>query len=208
MTQKVQGQAGISLADVYDVVGSIAGVEEIDVRSIKGVHDLGPQIHSERLNAFQLIADTGNVNQSTAWNVELGGFPDSINRLLSISVLTDTVARADFASIAIVDPDSGIDHIIWAWDSANDVESSVRWASPTVGTNFLLVSTRQILGVPTLIARTGAAWRMPTLNFRGSSAAFGAGTVRLRALMQIIRPDPGNPAPGHPSSFGLPIPGW
>jgi len=208
-SRKILSQAGVSLADVYDVEGSVVGLENLDVSDIKGVHDLGPQIHSERLQVFNLIADSTAVAQNVTWNIELGAFPDSINRLLSVFVMADTAARTAHCAISIRDPLSLIDHVIWAWQSVVDIEANLLWAAPTVGTQ---VGLRVLAGprgdVPTLIARTGASAAMPTLFFRGLSLGFGAGTVRVRALIQIARPDEGNPAPGAPSSHGLPIPSW
>jgi len=208
-TKKVLSQAGTSLADVYDVEGSIAGIDALDIEDIKGVHDLGPQIHSERLLVFQVLADAGATNQNTAWNIVLGAFPDSINRLLSIAVVVDVAGRMQNASIHINDPDTLIDHPIWAWDVADDVESELRWAGPVLqpGARLLRPTNDLLGGAPTLIAR-GQNGQMPTIVFRGISSAFGAGTVQPQASIQIIRPNTGNPAAGEPSSHGLPIPSW
>jgi len=208
-SRKILSQAGTSLADVYDVEGSVVGLENLDVSDIKGVHDLGPQIHSERLLVFSLLADSTAINQSTAFDIELGAFPDSINRVLSVFVLADVTGGFSFCSVAIRDSGSLVDHIIWAWDSVDDLESQVRWAEPAVGTHIALRPTALVAGgLPTIIARTGASRTMPSLFFRGQTLAFGAGTVRARAQIQVARPDRGAPAPGAPSSHGLPIPSW
>jgi len=208
-SRKILSQAGVSLADVYDIEGSVVGLEELDVENIKGVHELGAQIHSERLLVFGLDANSGLVAQSTNWSISLGGFPDSINRILSICFIADTAARVDFCNLNILDGGSLQGHPIAAWDSNVDVEQQVRWLNPTIATETLLMPTRQIAGgLPTILARTGASEVMPTLEFRGRTLGFGAGTVRTRALIQVARPDRGNPAPGEPSSHGLPIPSW
>ena len=206
-SRKILSQAGTSLADVYDVEGSVVGLEELDVAEIKGVHDLGPTIHSERLRTFLLRADTTLINQSTVWNVTLGALPDSINRLLSIAVIADTAAVIDHCQVSIGDPDSGLDHVIWAWDNLVDAEITLREFAATV---FLLRPVSQLAGgAPNLLSRTGAGGgAMPNLIFRGITLAFGAGTVRAQAMIQVCRPDRGAPSPGEPSSFGLPIPGW
>lgn len=208
--RKILSQAGTSLADVYDIEGSIAGLEELDVRDIKGVHDLGPQIHSERLLVFNLQIDGTAVLQSVNWGIFLGSFPDSINRVLSATVIADTAARVDFCSILIEDTVNDREHLIWAWDSADDVESRVRWNPGTGATTetVLRPSSNIAGGLPTLIARTGGSSAMPNLVFRGRSLAFGAGTVQALALIQVARPDRGAPSAGDPSSHGLPIPSW
>ncbi len=209
-TRKVLSQAGISLADIYRVEGSIVGIDALDVEDIKGVHELGATILAERLIAFDLIMDSTAVAASTAWNISLAGtsFPDSINRVLSIAVIADTAARVDFCSVQIGNPGTGVDHIIWSWDTAVDQEKNVRWGAPAVGTQILLQPIGNLNGSPNLIARTGAVGRMPNLVFRGISSAFGAGTVQARALVMVIRPDRGAPTPGTPSSHGLPLPSW
>jgi len=209
-TRKILSQAGISLADIYDVEGSVVGLEELDVSDIKGVQDLGPVIHSERLNTFHLIADSGAILQNATWNVELGAFPDSVNRILSIFVLANIAARTSYCSVAIHDPNTVVDHPIWVWDTTDDVESQIRWelgAGPQ--TFFALRPSHDVAGgAPNLLVRTGARWQMPSLFFRGVASGFGAGTVQVRALIQVARPDHGAPPPGAPSSHGLPIPSW
>lgn len=208
-SRKILSQAGTSLADVYDVEGSVVGLEELDVANIQGVHELGHQIHAERLLVFGLIANTGALAQSTAWDVSLSAFPDSINRLLSISAVSSFAGRVNDCSVHIGDPLTGVDHGIWLWDSVNDVEGTVRRGSPAVAAAVSLRPLSHVAGgLPTLLARTGTSGRMPNLIFRGSTSAFGAGTVTVQALMQVIRPDRGAPGAGEPSSHGLPIPSW
>jgi len=209
-SRKILSQAGVSLADIYDVEGSIVGLEELDVTDIKGVHELGGTIHSERLVVFHLIADSTAISQSSNWEVSLGGFPDSINRVLSIFVIADGSAEVQNCSIAIRDPLSGIDHIIWAWDVLDDIEKRVRWddGGGTGADTALVPLGTAFGGAPNIIARTGAQASMPTLVFHGATQAFGAGDVTTKALISVCRPDHGNPAPGEPSSHGLPIPGW
>ena len=210
-SRKILSQAGVSLADVYDVEGSVVGLENLDVSDIKGVHDLGPQIHSERLIVFNLIADSTALAQNVDWDVELAGFPDSINRLLSISVVVDVGARVNLCSLAIREPDTLADHLIWIWDSSDDLETNVRWSN-TGGTVANILALRPITnvlgGAPTMIGRTGTTQAMPSLFFRGRTLGFGAGTVQAQCLIQVMRPDVGNPAPGAPSSHGLPLPSW
>jgi len=209
-SRKILSQAGTSLADVYDVEGSVVGLENLDVTDVKGVHELGGQIHSERLNMFGLLAATGTLAQNTTWAIVLGGFPDSVNRLLGVFVHADTPARVTHCSLAIRDPGTLVDHIIWMWDSVTDLESNVLWAGPAVTTQIALrtIEPNVAGGAPTLIARMGASRVMPDLVFRGLTAGFGAGLVNTRCEILVARPDRGNPGPGEPSSHGLPIPGW
>jgi len=207
MSREVLSQAGTSLADVYDVEGSIAGIERLDIDEIKGVHDLGPQIHSERVLTFMLVATSGNIAQTLPFTAALAGFPDSINRVLSIFVVANTAARVSQASVEITDPASGAGQVLWNWDSVNDIEGGVD-VGGFLGQIALRPATPLVGGVPNLITRTGVSGLMPSITLRGQTLTFGAGTVNVRAFIQVARPDRGNPAPGEPSSHGLPIPSW
>lgn len=205
MSPKVLAQSGISLADVYDIEGSIVGVEQLDAADVKVVHELGATIHSERVLTFLLRAPSTDVAQSIAWNIALAAFPDSINRILSIAVIADA-DRVSNCLVSIVEPSTGNDHIIWAWDAAVDSAIAIREFAASA---FLLRPVAQIAGgLPNLLTRTGPRSSMPQVVFRGVSTAFGAGTVEAIALIQVCRPDRGTPTPGEPSSFGLPIPSW
>lgn len=209
-SRKILSQAGQSLADVYDIEGSVVGLERLDVSEIQGVHDIGPQIHSERLNAFHRRITSSAELQNQSINSSLSGIPDCVNRILSVSMIADAASRISFASIAIADPSSAVEHIIWAWDDVNDVEGPVRWDDGTGATVVsLLRATHGPSGAnPNLLLRTGASWRMPILILRALTSAFGAGTVTLTAGIQLARPDRSQPTAGEPSSHGLPIPGW
>ena len=43
---KILSQAGISLADLYNVEGSIAGIEQLDTRELPIVHEMSGTIFS------------------------------------------------------------------------------------------------------------------------------------------------------------------
>jgi len=208
-SRKILSQAGTSLADVYDIEGSIVGLEDLDVNEIKGVHDLGPQIHSERLQTFLVLATSGAVAQSVGWNITTAGFPDSINRLLAVTVLSSVTARVSHCSVAIQDVESGREIPIWAWDETPDSEQLVQWSldGAAVAT-FINLRSTAALSIPQLLTRTGVSNAMPALIFRGLTNAFGAGNVQVRVVYQLARPNSGNPPAGEPSSHGLPIPGW
>jgi len=209
MSRRVLSQAGVSLADVYDVEGSIAGIDRLDINEIKGVHELGAQIHSERLKAFIVQSSSGAVAQSTTWGLTIGGFPDSINRLLAVTVIANNAARVDHCSIAIQEQGNSREIPVWAWDTADDAEKQVEWSidGAAAATQFYL-AVIGIPQVPELLTRLGDDGQMPQLIFRGETGAFGAGNVTTRALFHVARPNTGNPPPGEPSSHGLPIPGW
>jgi len=205
---KVLGQSGVSLADSYDVEGSIAGVDELLTKDVNLVHEMGATMQSERLQSFIVLGTSGALNQSTAWAVAIGGFPDSINRILAITVIATESARVTAASVAIEDVPGTREIPIWTWDITNDLEVVCRW---DLGAGVLQDTQLRPAGgvqLPSLVMRLGVSKDMPVLIFRGTTEAFGAGTVTVDAVALIARPNTGNPAAGEPSGHGLPLPSW
>lgn len=208
---KVLAQAGISLADVYDVEGSIAGVDQLDVTEVKAVHDLGPQIHSERLLSVLIQQNSTALAQNLTWNLTTGNFPDSVARMFGMALFADVAGRLTSASVHITDTDTGREMPLFAWESVTGVFIPTRWSN-----NGAAVATLQLLRpgpgavnmIPTLLTRMGGSGQMPTITFRGVTAGFGAGTVTCFLVYHIARPNRVTPVAGDPSSHGLPIPGW
>jgi len=209
-SRKILSQAGVSLADIYDVEGSVVGLEDLDVSEIKGVHSLGPTIFSERLTSHLVLVTSTAINQSTAFNIAMANVTDAPNRLLGISVMADVGARVDFCSVAIGDQQSFRETPIWVWDSNDDIVKRFSWVEDGVGPTT--VDNLEVLGLthlPQLLTRTGLDRGMPRLMFRGFSTAFGAGTVEVQCIYTFCRANvSGTPAPGEPSSHGLPVPSW
>lgn len=212
MSRRVLAQAGHSLADLYDVEGSSIDIEALDNDEVKLVHDLSGTIHAERLHANLNVMDSTAQAQNLSWDVELVGFRANVpQRLLGISVLANTAARVTRASISLADNSTNAPEIIlWAWDIADDAEVSTLWSDngAAVAVFFLLSPLGYVSVLPTLLVRLGVAAGMPSIFFRGSTEAFGAGTVRTRAILHFARPLPPLVAAGDPSSAGLPLPSW
>jgi len=208
-SRKILSQAGVSLADVYEIEGSVVGLENLDVGDIQGVHDLGPQIQSERLRTFYVTLATGDILQNIAFEVIAGGIPDSVNRILGVQVIFENAGRLDFASLSISDSVTGNEIPIWVWDKNDDPERRMRWSIS--GAAVVQDIQCQPLGpslLPYLITRHGDSGLMPNLIFRGQADGFGAGNMNARCVVALCRPNTGNPGAGEPSSHGLPIPGW
>jgi len=209
-TRKILAQAGASLADVYQIEGSVVGLEDLDVEDIKGVHDLGPQIQSERLRAFITVIDSTAILQTITFGVGTADFPDCVNRVVSCAVVVDDASRLSHCSVCIKEGSTGIEYPIFVWDDGDDESSPYIWDDG--GGSAPLTILRPIHqmnnAVPCIVSRAGDAGDMPNMIFRGLSTTFGAGTVRARAILQIIRPATRFPTPGEPSSHGLPIPSW
>jgi len=210
MGSKILAQTGTSLADVYDIEGSIVGVDELEAHEVNVVHDLGPQIQSERLRSFIEVIDGGVVAQNITWGVALLPFPDCVNRIVTISVVSDVDSRILNCSVALKEGSSAIEYPLWVWDQTDDETSPYIWDDGSGSAVFNMMRPIHNLpgGVPCIATRGGDASDMPNLIFRGTSTGFGAGDVRARAIIQVIRPTSRVPAAGEPSSHGLPFPSW
>ncbi len=207
---KILAQAGISLADVYDVQGSIAGTEELASRDVSLMHEMGGQIFSERLLFFTETIDALAVNQSTEFEVEFAALPDCPNRILNCSVVINNATRVDSVQLSITPPaaDAGSDSPFFVWDTAVDIEQNIliSLGGGAAGNRFCL--SPLIQRTPTLITRGDVTQVMPTINMRGITSAFGAGDVSISGIVHLCRAQPESPAPGAPSSHGLPLPSW
>lgn len=209
---KILGKAGESLADVYDVEGSVAGTEFLDSDTVHLVHEMGGQIMSERMIAHLIRIQSGAIVASGEWDISSVTIPDCVNRILGIQVFVDVTARVDFCSVSIRDtPAATSSHstLLWAWDSATDIEFDVRSLQGGSTANRIHLAPRPALyPFPSLMLRTGLGRLMPLIDFNGVTPAFGAGEVNATAIIYLARPDTVTPAAGDPSSHGLPIPSW
>ena len=209
---KILAQAGISLADVYDVEGSVVGVEQLLAQEVSLVHEMGGQMFSERLGAFIIEISSGAIAQSTGWAIDTVVLPDAIHRLTAVSVIAEVAADVSNASLAIQEVGGvnvGREIPIWVWNVIDDLEVGFRWSNDgaAVG-NVVLLRPSQPQQIPTILPREGSGGQMPHLIFRGATGAFGAGTSTTFMLLHLMRPLPSSPTPGEPKSHGLPIPSW
>jgi len=207
---KVLSQSGISLADVYDVEGSIAGTDELLAREVALVHEMGGQILSERLQAFFLRMSSGAIAQNTNWTVTSGQLPDCPNRILGVSVFIPVAQTTDVSNCMLSIQNGEIDREIpfYTWDESDDPEVRVRWDDAGAGAANFMELRSSVVRTPTLATRLGLGEAMPVIRFRGATSGFGAGTLTAIAMIHILRATPEVPTPGHPSSHGLPLPSW
>lgn len=202
---KILGRAGVSLADVYDVVGSRAGLEQLESREVSLVHEMGQTIFSERFSLFVRRATSGALMQSVNFNIVLSDLPSGAWRILGVMVFADVQGRALLASVAVRDPLGGRELPFWVWDSAGDSDLvRVRMEDNGAG----VAQHRVLQPAPALIHLPGLGagdqpQSMSEIAFRGSTNAFGAGTVTLTMILQI-----GFSQVGGLDSHGLPIPSW
>ena len=207
-SRKVLSQAGFSLADVYDVQGSIVGIEELEVSEVKAVHDLGPQIHSERLTTFIQINETVAVGQNTAFSFLSAGHDDAVARVLGYIVFANVAGRVDRVCVGIQDPDTLREMPFFVWNTANDRESAFEWSEDGAAIATFVQFNTLATQLPSLVTRMGINRTMPRFILRGDTSGFGAGTVQIFMAMYIAFPNPVARVPGDPSSHGLPIPSW
>lgn len=203
---KILSQSGDSLADVYDVEGSIIGVEELQAKDVNLVHEMGSTILSERLGARILQLPTGAIAQNTDWAVNFS-VGSRITRILGVQVVTLPDSRLVRCQVSVTEPPAlgNTDFPIWYWDGiAGDIsqEITILLNGSTV-TQHVLVPTLGAQLTPNLALGAGQRLSTQTISFRGRSFSFGAGTVSTTALVYVAFPQLGGV-----SSRGLPIPGW
>ena len=204
---KIQSQAGNSLADVYDVEGSIAGIDNLATRELPIVHEMGATIWSERFSTAIRRETPGAISQSSSFNLVISDLPANVFRIFAISVFSGTAGRIQFASVATRDPVNGREIPIWAWQSANDVEMAVRFSDDggAVATQRFLIPAPGAVTLPHMMAGVGQPQNVRDLAFRGFTEAFGAGDITPVILVHV----------GFVqvlglglSSRGLPVPSW
>jgi len=212
---KVLSQSGISLADVYDVKGSIVGVENLEAADVSLVHEMGTTIFSERMGGGTLRFSAGAQAQNANFEVlsGAGNFPEGVTRILGVQVfLADSSASGEVASAAVCvrAPNGGglgvpREFPIWIWHETDDNQQNVRYRDDgTLNRLTFLVPRSPVPGIPSFLFGTEQpSVPVPELTFRGTMAAFGAGTIEPVVLIYIS-----NAQTVRPSSVGLPVPSW
>ncbi len=200
---KVLSQAGISLADVYDIEGSIVGIDQLESREVHLAHEMGATIFSERLSQRTFRAQTGAIAQSTGFDVGISGLPNIPTRVLALIVTVDTTSRLANCAVSLGNEEGVVQEIpIWAWDGTN--ESTLRFLDAGVlGSDIALVSDPAFDRLPTLLMGTDQPRSMGTMVMRGTTSAFGAGDVTITLIAMVAFSEIGGI-----SSYGLPIPSW
>jgi len=203
---KILSQSGSSLADTYDVEGSIAGIDQLQTEELPIVHEMGNTVFSERFSTTIRRASSGDILQSISWNIVLTDLPVGVWRILGVTLLADTGTRVSRAMVALRDPTGLREMPILAWDDANDLITFLRIQENGAGVTNMsqLVPLSQTQQVPSIGTGGGQNQRVSDISFRGTSTAFGAGTVEVIALVLIGFTDVGAGI----SNRGLPLPGW
>lgn len=201
---KILGQSGISLADMYDVEGSVAGVERLNSEEVFTTHDLASTIFAERYSERIVTVDTGDVAQSLTIAAAVSDFPAVAIRILAIQVLTETVSdlsrvavMARFAT-GLVDQEIPI----WVWDGSSSIVVRIVDGGTQANHTFLIPDPTLTM-LPSMLTGADQPEQVTQLVLRGLHGAFGAGTNKtsLRVLV-------GFAGAGGLNSRGVPFPGW
>jgi len=203
---KVQAQAGNSLADVYSVRGSIAGIEELLTRELPISHEMGGTVFSERVTGSILRATSGAIAQNVEFDVILAA-PAGISRVLGVSVFTDNFGRVQNAAVLLRDNVAEREIPLWGWDT-NEEALAIRMQDngAAVGVLDQLVTSLMPPNVPSLLIGDGQLGNLINqIAFRGDSNGFGAGLVTVTALVYLAHTDV---VGAGISSRGLPLPSW
>ena len=203
---KVLSQSGNSLADIYDVEGSIAGIESLETDELPIVHELGGTVFSERLSGEIARLSTGAILQDVAFDVILTSPPVGIYRVLDVLVITTASARVEFVQMSLRDPLTGREMPFFIWESG-DATTSIRivenGGAAGTQTALLMFGNR---AVPTMGIAEGQPRRVgEEIVMRGLASSFGAGTVTTIGLTYLAS---GEVSQGALSSRGLPVPAW
>lgn len=205
---KILSQAGDSLADIYDVEGSIAGIDSLETNELPIVHELGATVFSERISANMRRGTSGGVAASTAWDVEMANFGagTAVVRILSIAVFVDTTARVDHVTVSVRDVLNGREVPMFAWDvNQGGVETAVRVREEgaAAAETIMLTPKGANAVLPNLLIGPGQPNEVAEIAFRGITTAFGAGTVVATVIIQQCFAQLRGL-----SSRGLPVPSW
>lgn len=203
---KILSQAGNSLADIYEVVGSIAGIEQLETRELPIVHELGGTVFSERFSQDIRRAQTAALAQNTAWDVVITALGDNAIRVFGLAVHTSVTARVAFCSVSVNREVNGREVPIWIWDATPDIEINVRYSDngAAAATTIFLRPVQLLEGLPNLMTGEEQPAHNNRIAFRGVTSGFGAGTVIV--TMDVLTGF--GQIQGGLTGRGLPFPSW
>lgn len=196
----------MSLASAYDVRGSIAGLEELRQEEVAVVHEMGHTIFSERLAAAIRRASTTQ-NQSFNFNIFIADLPATPYMLHGVTVFSNNAARLTEIAVFARDPNADREIPIWLWDDPNIHSQRMEDDGGGIGAEDILDPDPAFTKFPLLMVGNGQPTQqiVNTLVMRGSTTAFGAGSVTVTFLVHISFAHVGQ---GSLNSFGIPIPSW
>ena len=201
MRKKILGQAGTSLADQYDIEGSIAGVEILDSEEVKTVHEMGGVMFSERLGGTIIELSSGDIAQNISSSTNLNLGPD-MGRILGVQMFALPAARTSRCQVSIADAVLSTDLPLTYWETGDPEKTIDISSGGSLLTSNLLEPTSPPL-LPNLAIGADSRNPTPFVIFRFRSSGFGAGTVLIKAVLYFAFASVSGL-----SSRGLPLPGW
>jgi len=206
MTPKILSLSGQSLADMYDVEGSIAGIDQLETRELPIVHEMGATVMSERFTTRVFRIPSGPVNQSTGFVTVLTTLPETPARLLGVQVISSLASRLERVAVLGTDPRLSQDFPLWVMDTAAVVGETVAMEDAGAPVTIEVVNPRPAMNqFPSFVGgREQQDSMVSSITLVGSTTAFGAGTVTTTALLLLAFPR----RDGSVSSKGVPIPSW
>ena len=204
---RILSQSGVSLADIYDVDGSIAGINTLETDNLPIVHEMGATIFSERVSGAIRRISTGDLAQNTTWDLQLTNTPTTPTRILGVVAFSDNAARIQNAQLSV--GSGGREMPLWFWDvNEQNIEMRIQDDGAAVAVVFALCSDRNMGSgvVPSMLIGAEQPQEIDDLIFRGDTAGFGAGTAFVTALIYLAFSQVGDPL--GVSSKGLPVPSW
>jgi len=200
---KILSQSGSSLADVYNVDGSIAAIDQLEASEIQLVHEMGDTIFSERASSTVRRRETAALLQNATFDELITDLPSGVTRILGVQVLVDFF-RIAHAAVSVRDPVANREFPIWLWETGVDTNHALRVADQAAAANTGLL---QPLGgtqqTPSILIGANQPQSVPDIAFRGLTTAFGAGDVTAVLLLYLSFS-----AIGGIGSRGLPVPSW
>ena len=200
---KILSQGGRSLADMYDVEGSIAGIDHLETHELPIVHEMGAVLFSERFRTTIRHITTGDIAQNITFNTELNTLPVAITRILGVQVVATDGTRVSNCQLSVFNPVTDTDFPLWVLDGQNVQTMRLRVLG-TTGTFSLLVPEPS-LALPSFATGGTLQGTEPVsqLRLRGVTTGFGAGTVEIIAVVYL-----GFTFTGGVSAFGAHVPSW
>jgi len=206
---RIGNQSGISLADQYDVPGSIAGLHRLDTEEVKTVHDMSATLFAERASGRIFRIATGALTQSVDFEVVGSAMGGTQSRIYGIQVQIDIAIGdvLDIARCAVVARSSETNREIpiWMWNNVDGATIRMDDGTGTLANEVFLVPNPLFTMPPFMLFGPSQPLFVDQIAMRGSTAAFGAGDVTITALVySAIATDQVSGS----ESFGVPVPSW
>jgi len=206
---KVLADVGKSVADVYDVEGSIAGVENVLTKDVQAIHEMASTIASERMGSQLIRVEAAGVVASADFIAAAIGINVGITRLHSVMVLTDNSTRITRCNVNVRTQPGGMpaqtiqESAIWVWNGSDNFLIEIVDDGGAVAGAQCLKPDTAFSYLPTMLSGPGQPQLVSEVVLRGTAAAFGAGTVDIILVLHVTAVQPGGL-----SSKGLPVPSW